>query len=115
MSNRHRGEVDLEIGGRRYVLRLSLQALAEIESAFAVDGLGALGNRLGGGNLGADDLARLLGALIRGGGERVTDSEIARNIDVRDLPVIVTAIGEVFACSFSGEPTSPEAGIRPER
>lgn len=111
MSNRHRAEVDLEISGRRYVLRLSLQALAEIESAFAVNGLGALGNRLGEGNLGASDLVRLLGALIRGGGERIADSELARSIEARDLPAIVAAIGEVFASSFGGEPAAPEAGI----
>lgn len=112
MSNPHRGEVDVEIGTRRYVLRLSLQALAEIESAFAVEGLGALGDRLGGGNLGAGDLVRLLGALIRGGGERIADDELARTIEARDLPAIVAAIGNVFASSFGEEPARPEAGIR---
>ena len=33
MTNRYRGEVSLTLGDRSYPLRLSLQALAEIEAA----------------------------------------------------------------------------------
>lgn len=104
MSNPHRGEVDVEIGGRRHVLRLTLQALAEIEAAFAADGLEALGARLSGGHIGTSDVIRLFGALIRGGGERIADAELARTIEARDLPAIVAAIGEVFASSFGAPP-----------
>lgn len=102
MSNPYRGEVSLELGGRRYVLRLTLQALAEIEAGFTVRGLDALGARLGDGKLGADDLLRLTGALIRGGGEPVADSELATRIEARDLPAIVAGIAAVFEASFGG-------------
>jgi len=103
MSNPHRGEVSLDLGGRRYVLRLTLQALAEIEAAFAVRGLDALGARLGDGKLGAVDLLRLLGALVRGGGERMADSDLAGLIEARDLPVVIAGIAAVFEASFGGE------------
>lgn len=108
MSNPHRAEVSLELGGRRHVLRLTLQALAEIEAAFAVQGLDALGARLGGGKLGAADLARLLGALVRGGGEKIADSELAGMIEARDLPAIIAGIAAVFETSFGGEGGRPD-------
>ncbi len=94
----------MEIGGRRYALRLSLQALAEIETALAVKGLAALGERLGAGGIGAADLVHLLGALIRGGGAPIADHELARMIDAQALPEIVAAIGDVFALSFGAAP-----------
>ena len=107
MSNPQRAEASVELAGRRYVLRLTLQALAEIEAAFAVKGLDALGARLSGGQLGARDLLALLGALIRAGGERIADADLASRIEARDLPVLIEAIGVVFAASF-GEGPAPD-------
>lgn len=107
-GNPYRGEASIELGGRRYVLRLSLQALAEIETVFAVDGLEALGTRLGGGKLATGDIVRLLGALVRGGGERISDADLAARIEARDLPALIGAIGAVFVASFpEGEETAP--------
>ena len=34
MANRHRGEIEAELGGQRYTLCLTLGALAEIEHAY---------------------------------------------------------------------------------
>ena len=107
MSNLQRAEASVELAGARYVLRLTLQALAEIEAAFAVKGLDALGARLSDGGLGAQDLLALLGALIRGGGERIADADLASRIEARDLPVLIEAIGAVFAASF-GESEAPD-------
>ncbi|OYU49044.1 MAG: hypothetical protein CFE31_06575 [Rhizobiales bacterium PAR1] len=100
MSNPLRAEASVELAGQRYVLRLTLQALAEIEAAFAVKGLDALGSRLSGGNLGAQDLLALLGALIRGGGGRIANADLASRIEARDLPILIEAIGAVFTTSF---------------
>lgn len=107
MSNPLRAEASVELAGKRYVLRLTLQALAEIEAAFAVKGLDALGARLSGGNLGAQDLLALLGALIRGGGEAVANADLASRIEARDLRALIEAIGAVFAASF-GEGQVPD-------
>jgi hypothetical protein len=77
MPNRHRGEIEAEIGGARRKLVLTLGALAELESAFGADDLVALAERFGSGHLGARDLVRIIGAGLRGAGEAVTDDEVA--------------------------------------
>ena len=100
MSNRHRGEVSLMLGEERYVLRLSLQALAEIEAAFGANDLQALGERLGKGRFSARDLTMLVGATIRAGGAVLSDADIATKITAADLPGVIGALGEVFALGF---------------
>jgi hypothetical protein len=112
MSNRYRDEVSLELGGTRHVLRLSLQALAEIEAAFEVDGLEALGKRFGAGTMRTQDLTCILAALLRGGGGTLADSAVASLIEARDLPNVIAAIGAVFSSAF-GEEAGGSAPARP--
>jgi len=68
MANRHRGEIEAEIGGARRRLVLTLGALAELEAAFGAEDLVALAERFGTGRLKARDLVRIIGAgLMRSG------------------------------------------------
>ncbi len=69
MANRHRGEIDAEIGGRRRTLVLTLGALAELEAAFGAGDLVALAERFAQGRMSARDLVRIIGAGLRGAGE----------------------------------------------
>ncbi|MFN3482263.1 GTA-gp10 family protein [Rhabdaerophilum calidifontis] len=103
MANRHRGEVTLVLDGTRFTLRLTLQALAEIETALELPGLGALGARLGGGRLSARDLAIVLAAAIRGGGAAIDDETVAARVAASDLPAVLAALGVLFEASFAGE------------
>lgn len=77
MANRHRGEIEAEIGGARRRLVLTLGALAELEDAFGADDIVALTERFSAGRLKARDLMRIIGAGLRGAGEKVTDGEVA--------------------------------------
>ena len=77
MANKHRGEIEAEIGGARRKLVLTLGALAELESAFGAEDLVALTERFAGGRLAARDLTRIIGAGLRGAGETVSDDEVA--------------------------------------
>jgi alkyl hydroperoxide reductase subunit AhpF len=56
---------------------LTLGALAELEQAFAVDDIMALGERFGQGRLSARDIIRVLGAGLRGAGETISDDELS--------------------------------------
>jgi Phage tail tube protein, GTA-gp10 len=103
MANPYRGEAALELDERRFTLRLTLGALAELETAFGAEGLAALGEKLGAGKLAARDVLNLLGPLIRGGGERLGEHEISSMITARDLPQVVEAIADCFAAAMPGE------------
>jgi hypothetical protein len=77
MANRHRGEIEGEIGGVTRKLVLTLGALAELEDAFGVDDLVALTERFATGRMKARDLTRIIGAGLRGAGQAVSDDEVA--------------------------------------
>lgn len=77
MANRHRGEIEAELGGVTRTLVLTLGALAELEDAFGADDLGALTERFGTGRLKARDLTRIIAAGLRGAGEAVSDEQVA--------------------------------------
>jgi hypothetical protein len=77
MANRHRGEIEAEIGGARRKLVLTLGALAELEQAFGADDLVALTERFGAGRMKARDLIRIIAAGLRGAGEAVSDEDVA--------------------------------------
>lgn len=77
MANRHRGEMEADIGGVTRKLVLTLGALAELEDAFGADDLVALTERFGSGRLKARDLIRIIAAGLRGAGEAVSDDDVA--------------------------------------
>jgi hypothetical protein len=107
MANRRRGEIAATIAGQRHTLCLTLGALAELEDAFAVEDLTALGRRFGSGRLSAEDLVRLLGAGLRGGGNAVSDDEIPA-WPAACLPEMAGAAAELLAATFGEAPNPPE-------
>lgn len=111
MSNPHRSELAVDLGGERFVLRLSLQALAEIEAAIAPAGLAALAARFAQGQFVLHEVLAMLGALVRAGGRPLSDAALAATLDAADLPVLLPAIARVFATALSspGMPTGAEA------
>src|SRR5436309_2489926 len=113
MPNRHRGEIEAEIGGASRRLVLTLGALAELEAAFGAEDLVALAERFGTGRLKARDLTRIIGAGLRGAGEAISDEDVAR------LPVDGGATGYVriaaalLAATFGVEEAGPLAEAAP--
>lgn len=77
MINRHRGETALMVAGEALPMRLTLGALAELEHAFAVDSLPALGERFVAGHLSARDLIHIIAAGLRGAGRAIRDEDVA--------------------------------------
>ena len=78
MANPHRGEIDAMIGGERHVLCLTLGALAELESRLKAGDLIGLSERFEKGRVSAADLIALIGAGLRGGGNDISDDDLAR-------------------------------------
>ena len=85
-ANKARGEVVCQLAGEPRRLCLTLGALAELETAFEVDGWQALAERLR--RLSARDMAVVLEALLRGGGEAGVD---VSPVDFREAAEAVAA------------------------
>ena len=100
MPNIHRGEIEAEIGGRRHTLVLTLGALAELEAAFGAEDLVALAERFGSGRLKARDLARIIGAGLRGAGETVSDEEVAQMTVDGGAHAYVRIAADLIAATF---------------
>jgi hypothetical protein len=77
MINSARGEAEIVVGGEPRVMRLTLGALAALETELNAGGLAALAERFESGSFGARDLVALLGAGLRGGGWQVSDADVA--------------------------------------
>lgn len=78
MANLLRGEVDAIIGGEQRVLCLTLGALAELEARLQAGDLVSLGERFSQGRISASDLIAIIGAGLRGGGNAITDAQLAQ-------------------------------------
>ena len=75
--NRRRGEIAATFDGESRLLCLTLGALAELESAFGVANLAELAGRFEAGRLSAADIIRVIGAGLRGAGNRLSDEDVA--------------------------------------
>ena len=78
MAITQRGEIEAVIGGETRILCLTLGALAELEARLQAGDLVGLAERFVGGRISARDLTAILGAGLRGGGNAVTDDDLAR-------------------------------------
>ena len=109
MPNRHRGEIDAEIGGRKRTLVLTLGALAELEAAFGAGDLAALTERFAQGRMSARDLIRIIGAGLRGAGESVTDDEVARMASPDGAQGYVRIAADLIEATFGDAARAHEA------
>lgn len=78
MPNTQRGEISAVFEGEERVLCLTLGALAELEARLQAGDLVGLSERFASGRVSARDLTAIIGAGLRGGGNAVTDDDLAR-------------------------------------
>jgi hypothetical protein len=78
MANPQRGEIAATIDGETRTLCLTLGALAELEARLMAGDLAGLAERFAGGRVSARDLTAILGAGLRGGGNAISDDDLAR-------------------------------------
>jgi hypothetical protein len=100
MANRHRGEIEAELGGQKFRLLLTLGALAELESAFGADDMSALVERFERGRMSARDAIRILGAGLRAAGNDMSDEEIAALTAEGGAAGYVRIVSELLSVTF---------------
>jgi hypothetical protein len=107
MVNARRGEVPLTIAGQTYHLCLTLGALAELEQAFAVEGLRGLGTRFAEGSFSSCDVMILLKIALRGGGHDLTDQDVAALPLDEGLTPYLSALTTLLTLTFGVAPNPP--------
>ena len=116
MVNRYRGETALMIDGVALPMRLTLGTLAELEQAFAVDSLPALGERFATGRLSARDVTRILAAGLRGAGSPLSEQEVGEMAFDGGLNGAIRAAITLLDATFgevADRTATPEPDIRP--
>jgi len=100
MANPWTGEVALVIDGQPRVMKLTLGALAELESALGEGSLVEMVRRFEGGGFTARDVLVLLAAGLRGGGHEIGAAELGR-ADIEGGPMAAArAAAELLARAF---------------
>lgn len=101
MANPHAGEVELLVDGVPRIAKLTLGALAELEATMGDDTMNALVGRFESSDVSSRDVMALLVAGLRGGGWRVTTSELL-TAEIAGGPLgAVRAAAELLARAFA--------------
>lgn len=93
LVNGVRGETVIDIDGQPHALCLTLGALAQLETAFGVNGPAAVARRLA--SLSAQDTLIVLEALLQGGGNPIDRQTL------RSLKVSPSQAAKAVAAAFS--------------
>ncbi len=102
MPNPHRGEVTAMLDGHAHTLRLTLGALAELESALDAADLVALAERFERGALTAREAIAIIGAGLRGAGHDITDQDVARMTPDGGIAALIKAAAALLTKAFAG-------------
>lgn len=101
MANPYAGEVALVLDGVAHVAKLTLGALAELETALGADSLVDLVERFESGKVSSRDVLALIVAGLRGGGWQGT-AEHLRTVEIGGGPVeAARAAAELLARAFA--------------
>ena len=101
MGNPYRGDVDLEINGETLPMRLTLGALAELETELESDSLMTLIERFENGGFSTLDIVALLVAGLRGAGWQGTKVDLLA-AQIEGGPVMAArSAGQLLKCAFS--------------
>ena len=102
MANRHRGEIEAELGGQNYTLVLTLGALAEIEHAYGGEDMVAIAERFEGGRIRATDAIKVIGAGLRGAGLTFSDDEVSKLSVAGGAAGYLRIVAELLKATFAG-------------
>lgn len=104
MVNPMRGEVEITLDGQPHVARLTLGALAELETALGSESLLAVVGRFEAGRFSSRDVLAVLVAGLRGGGWRGQPDDLLM-VELEGGPMAgARAAAELLARAFRLEP-----------
>ena len=114
MANKRRGEIEFETGGNTYIMCMTLGAMAEIEEVFELESISDLGDAFAGGKIQTKKLIGLLGALIRGGGQDISNEEIGQ-FDLDAVEAFGKAMDAINVQAGGQQSPKPKAKARAKK
>ncbi|MGB0507815.1 MAG: gene transfer agent family protein [Pikeienuella sp.] len=103
MANPHRGEVDLKVDGQMYTMRLTLGAMAELETRLQTASIVGLAERFEAGEHSSDDLIALITAGLRAGGRDVSEADVGSMTFEGGAVGATQAAARLLATAFRGD------------
>jgi hypothetical protein len=103
MVNLYRGEIEAELGGRRFRLCLTLAALAELESELGEGDILSLAERFEKGRLSSLDAICIIGAGLRGAGHEISNAEVGRLPAAAGAVTYVDIVARLLKATFTPE------------
>ena len=100
MANIHRGEIEAKIGEKTYTLCLTLGALAELERALEANDLLDVAEKFASGRVSAQHLLIILGAGLRGAGNKISDEELVSMPIENGLSGAAEIVAELLRATF---------------
>lgn len=106
-ANNPRGHAEIDLGFRKLKLRVTLQAMADVEDAFDCE-FSEIEDHLGS----TRKIATLIACFARAAGEDVSDEDVAK---IRRAPIEMHALMSAISASTRGTAGEPEqaAGNEP--
>ena len=104
MVNRHRGEIEAELGGELRTLVLTLGALAEIEHAYGGEDIIAIAERFERGRIKASDAIKVIGAGLRGAGQQISDEDVAKLSVNGGAAGYLRIVADLLKATFTSNP-----------
>ena len=110
MSNYARGEIDVELEGRPYVLRFSFNAMRELREHFKKPIQVYLTEK--GENLDVEDIAQIFKSDLKAGGHDVTLEALFDMLDMPHMGYYIEKIGEAFGKANMGTEKLPDVPLK---
>ena len=109
--NPYRGELEATLGGQPYRLRLTLGALAELETALGAESLPALLERFEQGRFSARDIIAVITAGLHGAGHTdITQQQVAHMSHADGVHGMVQLVAKLLAATFPPPEEDASAG-----
>jgi len=100
MTNPLKGEVDVVLGGETYKARLTVDALIGIETSIGC-GIITLCNRIGQADIKISDVAIVLLAALRGGGNDLKQKDVYKIIQENGIVEVTTEVAKLITQSIN--------------
>lgn len=114
MANKERGEVTLELGGEKYVLRPEFGVIAEIEDELDTD-MFQFGMKAEQFKFRVKELTHALGVILAANGYEVDEKRLAKAIAREGMAaVVLPLVAFVRAYVWGGQPEKKDSGPAPE-